>query len=416
MDPGVLRPGVDYLPPSGKVVGADEFGNLLQASADLWLTAGRYSDEFELKFPELWGMKKCLLVNSGSSANLLALATLFSPQLGQRALRPGDEFITAACGFPTTVAPAVQLGLKPVFVDVDLLTHSPTLSSLKQALSPKPKVVMLAHPLGNPFRADEVAAFCEDNDLWFIEDCCDALGATIGSGHVGTFGDLATCSFYPAHQMTMGEGGAVLTNDSRLFKVARSLRDWGRDCWCPPGITNTCKKRFDWQLGQMPTGYDHKYIYSHFGYNLKATDFQAAVGLKQMTRLPSFLKARRENHAYLTQKLKQASLEKFFLLPEATPGTDPSWFGYLLVVREPGRRLPLLKYLEANRVGTRLLFGGNLVKQPAIKGIDFRCTDGLENTDRLMNDAFWVGVWPGLGKEHMDYICTQLAAAVQVQP
>ena len=408
-----LRVGVDYLPPSGKVVGESEFRNLLQASADMWLTTGRFADKFEEEFPKSWNMKKSLLVNSGSSANLVALATLTSPRLKERAIRAGDEVVTAACGFPTTVAPAIQYGLKPVFVDVDLATHNVTAAAVEAALSPKTKVVMIAHALGNPFPAHEIREMCAKRGIWFIEDCCDALGAHLKGQHVGGFGDFATCSFYPAHHMTMGEGGAVLTNHQNLYKIAMSFRDWGRDCWCPPGTADTCGIRFDWQLGQLPKGYDHKYIYTHMGYNLKATDFQASVGLAQMARLPEFITKRRRNHAYLTQQLKALEIDHFCVLPEAAPESEPSWFGYFITLKKPNIRTDVVRELEKNKVGTRLLFAGNLLKQPAMQGVEHRVSGELTNTDRAMNDGFWVGIWPGLDTEHLDYMATQLASAIR---
>jgi CDP-6-deoxy-D-xylo-4-hexulose-3-dehydrase len=413
LSPRALEPGVDYLPPSGKMVGADEFALLVQAAADLHLTAGRFAAQFEEKLAALWRMKRALLVNSGSSANLLAFATLTSPALGGRAIKRGDEVITAACGFPTTVAPIVQFGSRPVFVDVDLHTQSPTLDSLEAAITPRTKAIMLAHPLGNPFRADEVAELCRKRGLWLVEDCCDALGATIGDQNAGAFGDLATCSFYPAHHLTMGEGGALLTNDIPLHKIALSVRDWGRHCWCAPGDANTCQKRFGWQLGELPKGYDHKYTYSHLGYNLKSTDFQAAAGLAQLDKVEGFIKARRENHESLTDRLKDLGLDREFWLPQATPGTRPSWFGYLLILKESGRRRAVIDFLEANKVGTRLLFGGNLTRQPALEGVDYRVEGTLDSSDKLMNDAFWVGIWPGLGKRHMDYIAKTIATAAR---
>jgi len=404
-----LVAGTDYLPAAGKVVGQDEFGALLSAAADMVLTAGHFSDEFEAKFPGFWNLKNCLLVNSGSSANLLATSTLFSPLLETKALKAGDEFITAACGFPTTVAPAVQYGLKPVFVDVEVVTANASVERIVSAITDRTRLVILAHTLGNPYRADELKKICDDRGIWLIEDCCDALGAKIGEEHVGRFGSLATCSFYPAHQMTMGEGGAVLGNDPILHRAALSMRDWGRDCWCPPGVSNTCKKRFGWQLGGLPLGYDHKFTYSHLGFNLKSTDFQAAIGLAQLKRLPGFIDARRKNHAHLTQVLKANRLDEYFILPEATPGTTPSWFGFYLTVRQPGRRRDLVQYLESRKIGTRLVFGGNLTKQPAFKNVSYRISGDLKNTDTIMDNSFWIGVWPGLGKGHMEYMAEVLA-------
>jgi len=410
-----LVPGIDYLPASGKVVGGEEFQALLQASADMWLTAGRFCDKFEEEFPIRWGMKKSLLVNSGSSANLVAFAALTSPRLKEKALKAGDEMVTVACGFPTTIAPAVQYGIKPVFVDIDVATHNATIENIEAAITSKTKVIMLAHALGNPYRADLVAKIAVKHDLWFVEDCCDALGATIGDQHVGSFADFATCSFYPAHHMTMGEGGAVLTNHANLHKIALSFRDWGRDCWCPPGVSDTCGIRFEWQSGELPKGYDHKYIYSHVGYNLKTTDFQAALGLAQLQKLNGFIEARRRNHAHLSQCLTELGAEKDFILPTATPGTNPSWFGYFLTLRYAGiqARTKLVQYLEANKIGTRLLFAGNLIKQPAFRNIDHRVVGNLVNTDKVMNDGFWVGVWPGLGREHVEYIASHIVKGLK---
>ncbi|NQW45896.1 MAG: lipopolysaccharide biosynthesis protein RfbH [Deltaproteobacteria bacterium] len=416
IEPKALIPGVDYLPASGKVVGPEELELLLMASADLWLTAGRFSDEFEEKFPRFWGSRKCLLVNSGSSANLLAFSALTSPTLKDRMLKREDEFITTACGFPTTVAPAVQYGMKPIFVDVDVATHNASVDDIIAAISPKTKLIMIAHALGNPYRADKLVKICEEKNIWLIEDCCDALGATIEGKHVGTFGALSTCSFYPAHHITMGEGGAVLINNALLGKVATSFRDWGRDCWCPPGQSNTCGIRFEWKMGELPKGYDHKYIYSHLGYNLKLTDFQAAVGLAQLERLPGFIEARRNNFTFLKTELIKLGLEEHFTLPKATEGTNPSWFGFFLCGKGQGSefRNKIVTYLEENKIGTRLLFGGNLTKQPAFKGIPYSIHSTLKNTDKIMEEGFWVGVWPGLSEEHLSYIAKKINEAVKL--
>lgn len=413
--PPKLRPGIDYLPPSGKVVGREELRKLISASLDLWLTAGRFADEFEEKFASFWPTKKCLLVNSGSSANLLAFSTLTSPQLKGKQLQRGDEFITTACGFPTTVAPALQYGLKPVFVDVDVKTHNATPENIQQAVGSKTKLVMIAHALGNPFRADEVQKICRNADLWLIEDCCDALGSQIGDQSVGTFGSLATCSFYPAHHITMGEGGALLINDPHLSLIAMSFRDWGRHCWCPTGKADTCGKRFEWKLGELPSGYDHKYVYSHIGYNLKLTDFQAAIGLAQLEKVPHFIESRRRNFNLLRQTLLEMRMDNYFVLPEATPGTHPSWFGFLLCGRGQGAefRNKVVRFLEENKVGTRLMFGGNLTKQPAFENVDYRVVGNLTNTDRIMEEGFWVGIWPGLNDEHMYYIAEKIQQAVR---
>jgi len=407
-----LQPGVDYLPPSGKVVGEEEFAGLLQASADMWLTAGRFADQFEAEFPKRFNLKHSLLVNSGSSANLVAFSALTSPKLRERQIKSDDEMITPACGFPTTIAPAMQAGLKPVFIDVDLETQNATLDQIERAITPKTKVIMIAHSLGNPFRADEVAKLCKEKNIWLIEDCCDALGAKIGDQSVGTFGNLATCSFYPAHHITMGEGGAVLTNDYALYKLALSFRDWGRDCYCAPGVADTCNARYKWSLGTLPKGYDHKYIYSHIGYNLKSTDFQAALGLAQLNRLDGFIAARRHNHDYLGECLRKLGMEEHLILPKATPGTTPSWFGFFMTLRKPGIRSEVVQKLEANKVGTRLLFAGNMTRQPAFAGIDYKTVGELTHTDKIMNDGFWVGIWPGLEKTHMEYIAEQIKIAV----
>ena len=405
-----LQSGQDYLPPSGKVVGQSEFANLLQAAADMWLTTGRFADKFEEEFPKLWGLKKCLAVNSGSSANLLAFSSFTSPRLKEKALKKGDFVVTPACGFPTTVAPVIQNGLVPVFIDVELETHNVDVRSVENALSDRTRAVVAAHALGNPFRADQVSELARKNNLWFLEDCCDAFGAKIGGSHVGSFGDIATCSFYPAHHITMGEGGAVLMNNANLYKIALSLRDWGRDCWCPPGKSDTCGIRFDWELGDLPKGYDHKYIYSHIGYNLKTTDFQAAVGLAQLERARGFIEARRKNHAYLTNFLKNLGAEDYLILPKESPGTEASWFGYFVVLREGSNesRRKMITYLEANKVGTRLIFAGNLLKQPAFKNIECKIMGDLPNTNKLMNDGFWVGIWPGLSTDNLEFIGQQI--------
>lgn len=412
-EPKLLTPGIDYLPPSGKVVDIEEYLMLLEASTDLWLTAGRFAEKFETEFPKLWGLKHCLLVNSGSSANLAAFSALTSSKLRTNAIKPGDEVITAACGFPTTVAPITQFGAVPVFVDVDLETHNVLTSTIEAAITSKTRAVVLAHTLGNPYRADEVRALCDKHKLWLLEDCCDALGATVGGKHVGSWGDFATCSFYPAHHMTMGEGGAVLSNKAILNQIAMSMRDWGRDCWCAPGVENTCGCRFEWKLGALPQGYDHKYIYSHMGFNLKATDFQAAVGLAQLKKVAGFIEKRKANFKYLHAKLTSLGAEEYFVLPKATPATDPSWFGFVVVVREGISRLNVVKFLESKKVGTRLLFAGNLIRQPAFINTPYRVYGDLKTTDRIMNDAFWVGIWPGLDIQHLDYMAETMIEAVR---
>lgn len=415
LDPKPLRPGTDFLPASGKVVGAEEFSNLLEASADLFLTAGRFSQEFEKQFAKIWCLSSCLLVNSGSSANLLAFSALRAPELKERQVKPGDEFVTAACGFPTTIAPAIQQGLTPVFVDVEVPTYNPSIESIISAITPKTKLIMLAHTLGNPYRADRLLEVCKERGIWLIEDCCDAFGAKIDGKPAGTLGDFATCSFYPAHQLTMGEGGAVLTSNKLLSKIALSLRDWGRDCWCEPGCENTCGARFSWKLGDLPRGFDHKYIYSRLGYNLKVTDFQAAIGLAQLKRATGFIQKRIENHATLTALLKSKNLDRYFILPEATPGTEPSWFGFFLLLREAkeGLRLKFLQDLQKRKIGTRMLFGGNMTRQPALSHCSYKVAEPLINSDKIMNDGFWVGIWPGFSTPHLEYIADCLADCVR---
>jgi len=413
-----IVPGQDYIPVTGKVLDATDLLLGVEAVLDGWLTAGRFAAQFERELPEWVGSKYAALVNSGSSANLLAFATLTSPKLGERAIRPGDEVITVAAGFPTTVNPAVHYGCVPVFVDITPDTADIDVTQLEAALSPRTRAVMIAHTLGNPFDLGAVTAFCERHGLWLIEDNCDALGATYGTypdgrpRRTGTYGHLATLSFYPAHHITMGEGGAVLVNDKSLKKIVESFRDWGRDCWCEPGKDNTCGKRFGHCMGTLPDGYDHKYIYSHLGYNLKATDMQAALGLSQLQKLDAFVARRRQNHSGLTERLLAMGLDEFLHLPVSTPGSEPSWFGYLLTVRDSMAidRTALTQHLEAQKIGTRLLFGGNLLRQPAYQAVQHRVVGTLANTDRVMHRAFWLGVWPGLGDEHLDYMAQTLAA------
>ncbi|MBK7891807.1 MAG: lipopolysaccharide biosynthesis protein RfbH [Bdellovibrionales bacterium] len=407
-----LMPGQDYLPVTGKIIDEDDLVHLVESSLDMWLTAGRFATDFEKKFAEFFGTKFALLVNSGSSANLVAFAALTSPRLGERRVRAGDEVITVAAGFPTTVNPIIQHGCIPVFVDVELGTYEIDVTKLEAALSPKTKAVMVAHTLGNAFDVKTVKEFCDRHGLWLVEDCCDALGASFNGQKIGTFGDIATVSFYPAHHITMGEGGAVCMSNPQLKLAAESIRDWGRDCWCPPGKDNTCKKRFDWQLGDLPKGYDHKYIYSHVGYNLKVSDMQAAIGVSQLKKLPGFIERRRENFTYLREKLN--GLEDRLMLPRATTGANPSWFGFAMTVEAkcPISRNELVRRLEDEKIGTRLLFGGHLLKQPAYREISHRVVGELTNTDRIMNDTFWVGVWPGLERPHLDYIADRLRAAV----
>lgn len=406
--PRAFVPGQSSVPVSGKVIGAQELKNMVDASLDGWLTTGRFNAEFEQRLAAYLGAKYLITVNSGSSANLVAFSTLTSPRLGERAIKQGDEVIGVAAGFPTTVNPIIQFGAVPVFVDIDLTTHNVDASKIEAAISPKTKAIMLAHSLGNPFNLDVVTALCKKHNLWLVEDCCDALGATYNGQMVGTFGDIATLSFYPAHHITMGEGGAVFTNNSELKLIAESFRDWGRDCYCPPGKDNTCDKRFCWKLGDLPEGYDHKYTYSHLGYNLKISDMQAACALAQLDRVNEFIVARKANYAYLRNKLK--SCEEFLHLPEATPNSDPSWFGFPLVLKESAgvKRVDLLNYLDQNNIGTRLLFAGNLTRQPYMLGRNYRVSGELTNTDVVMNQTFWLGVYPGLSKEHLDYVADKI--------
>ncbi|GHF37113.1 CDP-6-deoxy-D-xylo-4-hexulose-3-dehydrase [Deinococcus metalli] len=399
-----FAPGESAVPVSGKVFDADEVEHLVDASLDFWLTTGRYARQFEKEFARWFGVRHALLVNSGSSANLVALSALTSPDLGDRQLKPGDEVITAAEGFPTTVNPIIQNGLVPVFLDAHIPTYNIDVTHLEAAISPRTRAIMVAHTLGNPFNLDAVMAVARKYNLWVVEDTCDALGATYRGQKVGTFGDLATVSFYPAHHITMGEGGAVLTNSPRLKKLVESFRDWGRDCWCEPGVDNTCGKRFGWQLGDLPEGYDHKYTYSHIGYNLKLTDMQAAVGVAQLDKLEGFIARRRENFAYLLEQLRP--YEDVLILPEATPNSEPSWFGFPITVREGATftRNNLVQHLESRKIGTRLLFGGNLIRQPAYKHVNYRVVGDTVQTDRVMNGTFWVGIYPGLGREQLDFI------------
>ena len=402
--PKPFVPGVTAVPVSGKVMGAQELKFMVEASLDGWLTTGRFNAAFEERLARFLGVKHAITVNSGSSANLVAFSTLTSPRLGERAIKAGDEVIGVAAGFPTTVNPILQFGAVPVFVDVDLATHNIDASLIEAAITPKTKAIMLAHSLGNPFNLDVVTALCRKHGLWLVEDCCDALGATYKGQMVGSFGDIATLSFYPAHHITMGEGGAVFTNNAELKLIAESFRDWGRDCYCAPGKDNTCNKRFCWKLGHLPEGYDHKYTYSHLGYNLKISDMQAACALAQMDRLDGFIAARRANFAYLSERLK--SCEDFLHLPQATPHSEPSWFGFPMVLKEAAgvKRVDLLTYLDEHKIGTRLLFAGNLTRQPYMLGQNFRVSGELTNTDIVMNQTFWVGVFPGLEREHLDYI------------
>jgi CDP-6-deoxy-D-xylo-4-hexulose-3-dehydrase len=396
--------GESPVPISGKVFDETEIQYLVDSSLDFWLTTGRFADQFQKEFSKFIGVRNTILVNSGSSANLVALSCLTSPQLGDKALKLGDEVITVASGFPTTVNPIIQNNLIPVFIDVHIPTYNVDVNYLEAALSPRTRAIMIAHTLGNPFDLDAVTEFARKHDLWLIEDCCDAVGATYNGRMVGSFGELATISFYPAHHMTMGEGGAVLTDQPKLKTLAESFRDWGRDCWCETGKDNTCGKRFEHQFGELPHGYDHKYTYSHIGYNLKVTDMQAAVGLAQLQKVTVFIESRRTNFAYLHQNLKD--LQEYLILPQATPNSEPSWFGFPIAVRAdaPFNRNQLVQFLESHKIATRLLFGGNLVRQPAYRNVQFRVASPLDNADFIMNQVFWLGVYPGLTRPMLDYM------------
>ena len=409
-------PGESAVPVSGRVFDASDVESLVDSSLDFWLTTGRFANQFEKEFARLFGLRSAILVNSGSSANLLALTCLTSPKLGDRRLKPGDEVITVAAGFPTTINPILQNNCVPVFIDVDPRTHQVRVDQLELALSERTRAVMIAHALGNPFDVEAVSEFCRRHDLWLVEDCCDALGAKYKGRMVGTWGDVATVSFYPAHHITMGEGGCVLTDNPLLATLIESFRDWGRDCWCDPGKDNTCGKRFDWQLGDLPHGYDHKYTYSHIGYNLKLTDMQAAVGLSQLRKLPQFIEARKRNFETLYRLLEP--LADVLQLPEATPGSEPSWFGFPLAVRTdaPFTRDQLVRHLSGAKIGTRLLFGGNLVRQPAYKDAPHRVVGDLAGSDFILHHVFWVGVYPGLTQEMLAYIAGAIEAFVRKGP
>ena len=406
--PKVFEPGKTSIPNSGKVIGAGELKNMVEASLDGWLTTGRFNDAFEKRLADFLGVKFALTTNSGSSANLLAFSALTSPKLGDRSVKPGDEIISVAAGFPTTVNPILQYGCVPVFVDVHIPTYNIDITQLEAAISIKTRAIMLAHTLGNPYNLSEVTRIAKKYNLWLIEDCCDALGSTYAGKLVGTFGDVGTLSFYPAHHITMGEGGAVFTNDPTLKQIVESFRDWGRDCYCDPGCDNTCGKRFGWQLGNLPFGYDHKFTYSHMGYNLKISDMQAACALAQMDRLEGFIEARKHNFSYLKNRLQ--TCQEFLILPEATQNSDPSWFGFPITLREDAgvSRVDLLNYLDQNKIGTRLLFAGNLTRQPYFQGRPHRVSGELKTTDRIMNDTFWIGVFPGLAAPQLDYIAEKI--------
>jgi CDP-6-deoxy-D-xylo-4-hexulose-3-dehydrase len=411
--PQAFVPGQSVIPPSGKVFGAEEVCNAVDASLDFWLTTGRFNAAFERKLAEFLDIRWAVTTNSGSSANLLAIAALTSKKLEERALRPGDEVITVAAGFPTTVNPVVQCGMVPVFVDVDIPTYNIQAEKIEAAVTAKTRAIMVAHTLGNPFNLDEVMRIAEKYDLWVIEDCCDALGSRYNGQLVGTFGDIGTLSFYPAHHITMGEGGAVFSHNNLLKVLVESFRDWGRDCWCDPGNDATCGKRFQWQLGDLPRGYDHKYVYSHIGYNLKITDFQAAVGVAQLDRANGFIAQRRANFAYLREQLKP--FEEFLILPEATPNSEPSWFGFPITVRRdaPFSRLELLTFYDANKIGSRLLFAGNLTRQPAYKDVPYRISGELKNTDTVMEQTFWLGIYPGITREMMDFMAQRTEVMIK---
>ncbi len=411
--PESFVPGETSLRYAGRVFDHREIENLVDSSLDFWLTAGRYAEQFEKRFAKRFGLRHCLLVNSGSSANLVAFSALTSPELGKRALQRGDEVITVASGFPTTVNPIIQNGCVPVFVDVHIPTYNIDVTALEAALSDRTRAVIIAHTLGNPFDLKAVRAFCDQHKLWLVEDCCDALGSTFDGKHVGTFGDFATVSFYPAHHMTMGEGGAVLTNTGRMKVIAESFRDWGRSCWCAPGDQDTCGKRFGHQLGDLPFGYDHKYAYSHVGYNLKVTDMQAAIGLAQLDKIDDFVTARKMNFQRLWDGM--AHLQDTLILPEATPGSDPSWFGFPIAVKAdaPFGRTAVVEFLESRRVATRQLFGGNLVRQPAYANVEHRRIGELPNSDFVMDQVFWIGLYPGLGEEEIDYMVDMVDEAVR---
>jgi len=401
-----IIPGESYVPASGKLLDEKDLHNLIESSLDMWLTAGRFAEKFEEEFSKFLGVKYCSLTNSGSSGNLLAISALTSYKLGERRLKKGDEVIAVAGCFPTTITPIIQNGLVPVFFDIDIGTYNIDVSKIEHAISEKTKAIFIAHTLGNPFNLDRVCEICERYNLWLIEDNCDALGSKFNSRFTGTFGHLATHSFYPAHHITMGEGGAIVTSDKQLYHIVNSFRDWGRDCWCPPGKDNTCGKRFKWKLGNLPYGYDHKYIYSHLGYNLKVTDMQAAVGLSQLKKLPFFIKKRRENWQRLYAGLKE--FEDFLILPQTTENSEPSWFGFVISVRPNCgfSKNDLVNYLESNKIGTRMLFAGNIIKQPAFteQNIEYRVYRKLKNTDFVMENTFWIGVWPGLDTDCINYM------------
>ena len=413
-DSSPFIPGVSHIPVTGKVFGSSEISAAITASMEFWLTAGHFSEEFERRFARVVGARHAFMVNSGSSANLIAVTALTSSKLGSEALRPGDEVVTVAAGFPTTVTPILQNNLVPVYVDIDLATYVANDEALEAAITPKTRAIVMAHTLGNPFNLDLVTELARKHNLWVIEDSCDALGGTYDGKNLGTFGDFSTFSFYPAHHITTGEGGAVLVKKVGHKSIVESIRDWGRDCWCPSGCDNTCLKRYEWKLGDLPEGYDHKYTYSHLGYNLKSGDLQAAIGLAQLERLPSFIELRKRNWFYLRENL--AHLDEFILLPERSEKGDPSWFGFAITVKSggPKTRNEVVQELNQSNVATRLLFGGNLLRQPAFAGTPRRVVGNLDNTDTVMSDTFWIGVWPGLTLEMLDYMISQLSEIFKV--
>ena len=404
-----IIPGESYIPYAGRVYDEKEIISLVDSALDFWLTSGRFAKQFETEFADFLGVKHCLLTNSGSSANLLAVSALTSPKVGEKRLKPGDEVITVAAAFPTTVNPIIQNNLIPVFVDVDMGTYNIQADKIEDAISDKTKAIFIAHTLGNPFDLNKVMEVAEKYDLWVIEDNCDALGSKYKGQYTGTFGHIATFSFYPPHHMTMGEGGALVTNDSQVKRLIESFRDWGRDCWCESGCDNNCGKRFEWQLGDLPFGYDHKYIYSHIGYNLKLTDMQAAIGVEQLKKLPSFIEARKRNFRMLYDELKK--YDDYFILPEVEPEADPCWFGFLLTVREDAgfTKDDIVKHLEDNKIATRMLFAGNITKHPCFAGVKYRVCGNLVNTDRIMNNTFWIGVYPGLEDIHLNYTIEKIS-------
>jgi len=411
-----FNPGETYIPAAGKVLDADDLVHLVDASLDMWLTAGRYAVDFEAQLANRFGGGHARLTVSGSAANLLAFSALTSPKLETRRILPGSEVLTVAAGFPTTVAPIVQNGCVPVFVDIDLETYNVNVEQLAAAVTSRTRAIMLAHTLGNPFNLPCVASLAKEYDLYLIEDCCDAFGATYDGRSVGTWGDFATLSFYPAHHITMGEGGAVIMQTNSNARILESFRDWGRDCRCAPGQDNTCGKRFSWQLGDLPFGYDHKYIYTHLGYNLKVTDMQAAVGLSQLAKLDTFVAKRRENFSALTQAFLAEGLDEHFILPKATLRSDPSWFGYMLTIRDgsPIKRRDAVAFLEERKIGSRQLFAGNLTRQPAFVGVEYRVAVPLTNADKVMNDSFWIGLWPGITPQHRGYMVDTFKQMIQV--